>query len=477
MTTLVAPNARLVDAATGVTVQGAQLSARIGAVATELDRLPPGPVFTLTGPTLPAALRYLGAWEAGRAVLPLDPAATSAELSQLMARFAPALLTGLDDGGHAGLPGLAGTFGGYDTVKLPFLGPSLVRVDAAGEPPPLHADLAVLLATSGSTGGPKLVRLSRRGVTANAAAITAAVGITGDDVAVTVLPLFYTYGLTVLNSHLVAGATVVLADGDITSQAFWDAVAAYGVTSLSLVPNQYEMLRRLRRGPDRYGRVRTMTVSGGRLRDETALYFHAGLRSRGGNLYVMYGQTEAGSRISVLPPDRLPDKLGSAGPAIGGVELSVLRDEGSETTEPGVCGEVVCRSPSVMMGYADRAGDLAEPDGCHGRLHTGDLGHLDAEGYLWLHGRINRIGKVFGIRVDLAAVEQMLASHGPVAAVAADDRIRIWVERPEGSAQDLARCVADQLRVHRSGVEVRFTGRLPTLASGKTDYRSLQEQS
>jgi acyl-coenzyme A synthetase/AMP-(fatty) acid ligase len=475
VSTLTARNARLIDAATGATVAGAQLSARIGEVATELDLLPPGPVFTLTGPTLAAALRYLGALDADRAVLPLDPGATSAELSQLTARFVPAVLTGLDPGRLAEFSGLAGAFCGYDVVKLPLLGPSLVRADAAGQPP--HPDLAVLLATSGSTGGPKLVRLSRRGITANAAAITAAVGICGDDVAVTVLPLFYTYGLTVLNSHLAAGATVVLAEGDITSRAFWDAVATYEVTSLSLVPNQYEMLRRLRRGPDRYGRVRTMTVSGGRLRDETALYFHAGLRSRGGNLYVMYGQTEAGSRISVLPPDQLPYKLGCAGPGIPGVELSILRDDGSETTEPGVRGEVVCRSPSVMMGYANRAGDLAEPDGCHGRLHTGDLGHLDADGYLWLHGRINRIGKVFGIRVDLAAVEQMLASHGPVAVVAADDRIRIWVEGPEGRAQELARHVADRLRVHRSGVEVRFTDRLPTLPSGKTDYRSLEERS
>lgn len=476
MSTLIAPGARLIDAAAGVTVAGAELSARVGEVAAELDRLPPGPVFTLTGPTLAAALRYLGALAAGRAVLPLDPGATSAELSQLTARFSPAVLTGLDAGDLAESAGLAGTFAGYDVVKLPVLGLSLVRADAAGEPPPPHPDLAVLLATSGSTGGPKLVRLSRRGIMANAAAITAAVGISGDDVAVTVLPLFYTYGLTVLNSHLAAGATVVLADGDITSRAFWDAVAAYDVTSLSLVPNHYEMLRRLRRGPDRYGRVRTMTVSGGRLRDETALYFHDGLRSQGGNLYVMYGQTEAGSRISVLPPDRLPHKLGSAGPGIPGVELSILRDDGTETTEPGVCGEVVCRSPSVMMGYANRAADLAEPDGCHGRLPTGDLGHLDADGYLWLRGRINRIGKVFGVRVDLAAVEQLLASRGPVAAVAADDRIRIWVEGPAGRERELARHVAEQLRVHWSGVEVRFTDRLPTLPSGKTDYRSLVER-
>ncbi len=471
MTGLISAGARLIDGATGSVLDGATLSAGVGEVVAALEALPPGAVFSLTPPTIAATLRCLGAWEASRAVMPVDPAATDAALADILTRFCPAVLTGLREEHLTSLRPAAG----YRTAILPTLGPSLVREAEARWLP--HPDLGVLLGTSGSTGRPKLVRLSRRAVKANAGAIAEALAIGTDSVAVTALPLFYSYGLSVLTSHLVAGAAVVIADGDITGRAFWSAVDAHGITSLSLVPSQFEILRRMRWQPGRYGRVQSMTVSGGRLRDETALHFDAGLREHGGRLFIMYGQTEAGSRIAVLPPRLLARKLGSVGPTIRGVRVSIRLPDGAETEEPHRTGEVVCRGPSVMMGYADDAFQLSEPDALNGTLRTGDLGRLDEDGCLWLSGRINRIGKVFGIRVDLDAVERMLAAAGPVAATAADDTIRVWVESDGGNGLELARGVADRLRVHRSGVDVRFVDELPTLPNGKTDYGALEMPS
>ncbi|MBR7831784.1 AMP-binding protein [Actinospica durhamensis] len=466
MTRLIAPGARLVDAATGGGVDGAQITGRAGEAAAALSALPAGVVFTLIEPQLGSVLRYLGAWEAGRAVLPLDPRAPDTTLAELAERFRPALVTGLD---YERAKALAPSLTGYRCAIVPEFGPGLVR-DEGATAIPVHPDLGLLLSTSGSTGRPRLVRLSRSAVTANAAAIAAATRIAPDDVAVTALPLFYTYGLSVLNSHLNAGATVVLADGDLTARAFWDTVGAHGVSSLSLVPSQFEILRRL---SGRLGGVRTLTASGGRLRERTALDFHG----RGADLYVMYGQTEAGPRICVLPPDRLTDKLGSVGPPIPGVRLSIATEDGAQTAEPGVTGEVICRGPGVMMGYADEAAHLALPDLRHGVLRTGDLGRLDGEGHLWLTGRISRIGKVFGVRVNLAAVEQMLGEHGPVAAVAAEDRIRVWIEGLEADPRELVQSLADRFRVHPTGVEVRASSGLPTLPNGKIDYRALESRT
>lgn len=465
---LAAPGARLIDASTGLALEGAVLAERIDGVATELEPLPTGAVFALTESSVDAALRCLGAWTAHRPVLPVDPSSTDAALEDLLTRFSPAVLTGLGEDHLARL----GPAAGYRTTVLPALGPSLVReVDS---PVPPHPDLAVLLSTSGSTGRPKLVRLSRSGIVANANAIAGALDIGPDSVAATTLPLFYSYGLSVLTSHLRAGATVVFTDGDVTGPALWAAVGTHGVTTLPLVPSQFEMLRRMRWRPDGQTRIRSMTAAGGRLRDETALHFHAGLSAHGGRLSVMYGQTEAGPRISILPPDQLERKIGSVGPAIPGVRLSIRLTDGTETVDPGLSGEVICHGPGVMMGYADEALDLAEPDSLGSTLRTGDLGRLDEDGYLWLSGRTNRIGKIFGIRVDLDAVERTLTAEGPVAAVAAGDAIRIWVEGPERRGAELARDLADHLRVPRSGVDVRFLDLLPTLPNGKTDYRALE---
>jgi acyl-CoA synthetase (AMP-forming)/AMP-acid ligase II len=397
--------------------------------------------------------RYLGALAAHRPVALLDPGLARAALLDLIERYTPALVTGVRDAPPAG----------YRAEDVAGLGPVWSRRARDGVEP--HPDLALLLTTSGSTGNPKLVRLSRDAVLANADAIARSLGITGAEVAPTTLPFFYTYGLSVLNSHLLRGATVVLETTGILQRDFWAAVRTHGVTSLAAVPYQYEMLRRLRFDPAGYPALRTLTQAGGRLRSELVADFAGRMTAAGGRLFVMYGQTEATARMAVLPPERIADKLGSAGLPIPGGSLSV------------VDGEVVYRGPNTMMGYAATAADLARGDDLGGVLHTGDLGHLDDEGFLFLTGRCKRIGKVFGVRVNLDDVEGALAPHGAVAAVAGDDRIHVFVE---GADAAVARAVrgelADRLDTHFSGLDVRGLDRLPLLPTGKVDYRSLEAQ-
>ncbi len=417
--------------------------------------------------SLPSVLCYLALRSAGRPVLPLDPTTPTAALADLVDRFAPAALITTE------APGAGAVFGtapGYFRARLGGWGECLVRQRVAA---PYQPDLGLLLATSGSTGAPKLVRLATTAAWANARAVVAALDIGPADVAITALPLHYSYGLSVLTSHLLAGATVVCATGNVTAPLFWQAVERWQVSTLSLVPSQYEMLAQMRWRPLRYPALRVMTAAGGRLSDDLAISFHREMDQQHGRFYVMYGQTEAGPRICVLPPGRLPDKLGSAGSPVPGVRLRVTPSDSDRGAAP---GEVICAGPGVMMGYAEHADDLAAPDLLRGVLHTGDLGTLDTDGYLWLSGRINRIGKVFGVRVHLDAVEGLLAPRAPTAAVAGGDRIRIWCEgvSPQ-SCPELLNLVVSSLRVHRSGIELRAVDRLPRLASGKTDYRALEQ--
>jgi acyl-coenzyme A synthetase/AMP-(fatty) acid ligase len=448
MIDLLHPDARLLDAVSGDLLGGEELQARVGALAGELAALPPGVLFHRCAQDVPGVLGYVAAFTAGRAVAMIDPSVDPEIVANLVERFHPAAVLNPDPA--AAVPD------GYTATELGW-----TRTSRAGITP--HPDLAVVLPTSGSTGNPKFVRLSRNAVLANASAIAEALRLTADEVAPTSLPLNYSYGLSVLNSHLLVGATVLVEGTGIMSRTFWTAVTEHRATSLAGVPYHYEMLRKLKFDPARYPSLRTLTQAGGKLAAERIAEFAAKMHAVGGQMFVMYGQTEATARMAVLPAERVLDKLGSAGRAIPG---------GSFTIHD---GEVFYYGPNVMMGYAENAAELAEPDQLGGTLATGDLGHLDDEGYLWITGRLKRIGKVFGNRVNLDDVEQLLKAHGVAAAVPGGDKIVIWLEGGDAeSCRAVAKHLSERLHQHISGFDVHGIDTLPLLSSGKIDYRALE---
>jgi acyl-CoA synthetase (AMP-forming)/AMP-acid ligase II len=462
---LIGPTATIVDAAGGARLTGDELSARIHDVADALRDLASGVLFARTSVDVPSVLRYLGAFTAGRAVALLDPSQDRHVLVDLIERFRPAAVLGADD---APPPG-------YRAAEL--TGPAWVRVATDGVAP--HPDLAVLLSTSGSTGSPKFVQLSSAAIEANADAIATVLGIDAGEVAPTSLPLHYSYGMSVLNSHLIRGATIVVEDSGVLGRPFWQAVDEHGITSLAGVPYHYQMLRRLRFDPAKHPTLRTITQAGGKLSVDLIAEFNTKMTEVGGRMFVMYGQTEAGPRMATVPAERLADKLGSVGPALPGGRFTVRTDDGAETDRPAVTGEVIYRGPNVMMGYAETEAELADGDRQHGVLATGDLGHLDADGFLHVTGRIKRIGKVFGNRVSLDDLEQILRTSGldigAAAVVPNGDSVRVHIEGADkDTCRKAARALAERLHLHPSGFDVRGIDTLPLLPSGKIDYRSLE---
>ncbi|MFI7117713.1 AMP-binding protein [Amycolatopsis sp. NPDC049868] len=467
--TLLGVGARLIDVTSGRTLEGEELDTEVTRVGAALSLLPPGALFARMSVDLPSVLNYLGAFEAGRAIALIDPALDADVLAGLIERFRPAAVLSAPD---APAPEGYGVSDGH-----------WVRESAEGVEP--HPHLAVLLPTSGSTGNPKLVRLSRGAIFANADAIAEVLGIDRHEIAPTSLPLHYSYGLSVLNSHLVRGATVVIEPSGVLGRGFWDAVNEHKVTSLAGVPYHYEMLRRLKFDPAKYPTLRTLTQAGGKLRDDLVAQFNDKIREAGGRMFVMYGQTEAAPRMTTVPAERLAEKLGSAGPALPGGAFAIRREDGSETTHPKIVGEVVYRGPNVMMGYAEDEAGLAAGDEYGGVLATGDLGYLDEDGFLYITGRLKRIGKVFGNRVSLDDLEHAVRSASVgidvVAAVPAGDKVVLFAELPEGDGakaicKDAAKALSERLHLHTSGFDVRPIDTVPLLASGKIDYRSLEAQ-
>lgn len=333
-------------------------------------------------------------------------------------------------------------------------------------PTPLAPELGLLLSTSGTTASPKLVRLSSASLHANARAIAEYLALDTSERALTVLPPSYSYGLSVITSHLCAGASVVVRPMNVLSREFVSVIDECGVTSISGVPYTYQMLDRTGFGRHALPSLRTLTQAGGRLDDRLARTFAELASNRRWRFVVMYGQTEATARIAYVPPERLSEKIGSIGVAIPGGRLDI--DAAS--------GELVYHGPNVSLGYATERAHLLLGDERGGTLRTGDLARRDDDGFHYLTGRLSRFVKVAGNRIGLDDVEQQLQSAlaCPVAVGGRDDRLVVFVESAdEGVAQRALTTIADAYRVHHSLCRVRVVASLPLLTSGKKDYAPL----
>jgi len=420
------------------------------ALASERKRL----VFIAVRNDYPSVIGYLGALQAGHAVALLNPDAETGVWETLVARYVPDVILSTSP-----MPTLAGygdcASGTERLCALQAIRPSSELI---------FPELTVLLSTSGSTGTPKFVRLAKRNVTHNAAAIGAALRIGAGERPIAHLPLHYSYGMSVLNSHLNAGASIVLTRAGLTEQRFWHVAREHGITSIACVPYHLDILRRLRFETLGVTSLQTITAAGGKAQIDAQQHFHKVMTDRSGRFYVMYGQTEASPRITTLQPDLLMAKLGSVGVALMDGRLDVQ----------GEFGEVVYTGPNVMLGYATERRDLCAGDVLGGSLATGDLGRLDDEGFLYLTGRAKRIAKIYGVRVDLDAIESMIASAAAVAAVDGGDRLLVFTTEGDSSRRDSIR--ADLIRrtaLPLNTVEVIHVEQLPRLASGKTDYAAL----
>jgi acyl-CoA synthetase (AMP-forming)/AMP-acid ligase II len=344
----------------------------------------------------------------------------------------------------------------------------------------LHPDLALLLSTSGSTGSPKLVRLSHDNVLSNARAIADYLAITPDDLAATTLPMHYCYGLSVLHSHLVAGAGLLLTERSVLEPEFWAEFQTRGATSFAGVPHTFELLDRVGFADLDLPTLRYVTQAGGKL-PAADVRRHAELGVRHGyDLFVMYGQTEATARMAYLPPalaSSSPDAIGIPIPG-GSFHLEPLPERPLSRADDAVAvGELVYDGPNVMLGYAESPPDLALGREI-GQLRTGDVARLRTDGLYEVIGRRSRITKVFGLRIDLDHVEGVLAEHGVVVA-AADGGDHLILAVCDGArpvrVEDVHALVKSTFNLPAAGVHVSTWAEIPRLPTGKTDYRRLVE--
>ena len=272
----------------------------------------------------------------------------------------------------------------------------------------LHDDLALLLTTSGSTGSPKLVKQSFSNIQSNAKAIAEYLELDREERPITTLPMNYTYGLSIINSHLQVGATICMTTKGILQKEFWEFFNQQQATSFGGVPYTYEMLKKLRFFGMKLPSLRTMTQAGGKLPPKLHREFAQYAKEQGKRLVVMYGQTEATARMAYLPYEKSLEKYGSMGIAIPGGKFELIDVDGNVITASDTVGELVYYGPNVTLGYAEGLEDLKIGDERKGKLVTGDMAKRDEDGYYYIVGRKKRFLKIFGNRVNLDECERML---------------------------------------------------------------------
>jgi acyl-CoA synthetase (AMP-forming)/AMP-acid ligase II len=446
----------------GVELTYAKLASRVEEAAERLQVLAGGRrlVFLAPGPGVEAVVLYLACLHAKLPVCLAEP--QPQPLERLAVTYGPALILA---------PDTLATPAGWRERESPAAG-YLAVARTSSQLPVLHSDLALLLTTSGSTGSPKLVRLTIRNLESNARAIATYLDLGHGERAMQSLPIHYSYGLSVLNSHLLAGGAVVLTPHSFMRPEFWHDADAQKATSFAGVPYMYETLYRLRYEPASHPAMRTYTQAGGGLKRELIAHYHARSVQGKARFFVMYGQTEATARISYVPSERLGEKVGSIGVPIPGGRMHLEPLDGDQGA-----AQLVYEGENVMMGYAENPSDLALGDVQHGQLRTGDLATVDDEGYFTIVGRLKRFTKLFGRRVSLEDVERELESHFPVRAIATDsgDRMGVYIA-VDGEVEDSAvlAYLTRFLSVPPAAILVRRVAELPLTASGKKDYKAAE---
>ena len=274
----------------------------------------------------------------------------------------------------------------------------------------LNKDLMLLMSTSGTTGSPKFVRQSYLNVLSNTKKIIKYLNIKSQDITITSLPISYVYGLSVINTHLLAGATIVLTNRSMVEKKFWDLIATFKVNNFSGVPYNYSIIEKIsKKGLP--SSLKYTTQAGGKMNRILIKNIINIYKKHEIKLIQMYGAAEATSRMSYLNWKYADKKIGSIGKPIPGGSFYLIDKKEKKFKKKFKKGELVYQGKNVCMGYAESLRDLSLPDLNKGLLKTGDIAYKDNNGFYFIVGRKNRYTKIYGIRVDLSELESILSKR------------------------------------------------------------------
>ena len=340
---------------------------------------------------------------------------------------------------------------------------------------PINHHLRLCLTTSGSTGSPKLVRLTEENIKSNAESIAQYLKIDEKERPITTLPMYYSFGLSVINSHLIKGATILLTDSNIFSSTFWKFFKKYSPTSIAGVPFTYEMLERMGLFKMELPSLKTMIQAGGKLNVDVVEKYVQFAKNTNRSFIVMYGQTEASPRMSYLPFEYAQKKASSIGIAIPGGEFKLYSADGQVILDSDVQGELIYKGPNVCMGYAESREDLIKDDENKGTLKTGDVAYRDKDGFYYITGRLKRFVKIWGNRYNLDAIEQLIKPITSDCACVGNDKCIVVCIGDSQHINAISLLMQKKLQLDKSCFSIQIVNQIPKSESGKIQYGILKK--
>lgn len=269
----------------------------------------------------------------------------------------------------------------------------------------------ILLSTSGSTQSPKFVRLSRENVFDNTKKIIESLKIKKNHTTITTMPAGYSYGLSIINTHLRIGAKIILNKNTVFERLFWNKIKKFKVNSFGGVPEFYDILKKINFEKYVTDHIKYLTQAGGKLSDSTLKYLGNLSKIKKIKFYIMYGQTEASPRMTCLDWKFFFLKTNSVGKPLRGYKIKIIKNK-KEIKKPLKKGEIVLEGKNVSLGYAKEFKDLKKGNKNKNILYTGDIGFKDRNKFVYISGRSKRIAKIFGKRFNLYDIEDYIQKEG-----------------------------------------------------------------
>ena len=349
-----------------------------------------------------------------------------------------------------------------------------VLCKTGSQAPQMHPDLSMLMTTSGTTGSPKLVRHKYGNIEHNAKNVAKVFGWTPVEHGIIDLPMQYTMGLNVINSHLYAGATVLLVAANLMSPKFWSFVKEQEGTNFTGVPFSYEILNRLRFSRMDLPHLTTMAEGGGKLSDKLFTTFANYAAENGKRFFATFGTTETAARLAYLPPECATTHVGSIGKAIPDGRLMLVDENGQEIHCVDVEGELRYEGPNVTMGYGTCMADLLKGDEFQGIYETGDIAKKDADGFFYIVGRKKRFLKLFGLRVSLDQSEKIISEYFGIecACTGDDSKMKIFITK-DSLKDEVKKLISEKTGLLSSSFVVIVIESIPRFESGKINYGQL----
>ena len=337
----------------------------------------------------------------------------------------------------------------------------------------LYRELSLLISTSGSTGSSKLVRISKKNLEENTRSIINFLKITSKDTCITTLPMSYVYGLSVINTHLKQGCTIVLNEQSVLEKKFWSKLLNNKVTTFSGVPYTYQVLDKIDFYKKDLKYIRYLTQAGGKLNLQINKKIAENFYNNNKDFIVMYGAAEATARMSYLPSEFSCKKIGSIGVPIPGGKFWIEDNNQKKIEKENEIGELYYSGKNVCLGYAENINDLSKGDENKGILKTGDIAKKDKDNFYYILGRNDRFVKIFGNRINLDELENSISKLGvqSLCKVNEENRITIFVKQLK-EVENIKKNIKNLTDLHPSVFDFKTLSEFPLNKNFKTAYNN-----